>query len=257
MSEEIISRGELANPHLVPKTAVEALPENGVVMPWTRTTGLPLGASSNTSPLSLLRALKRRLPLALGLAIVAAGIFGTASWFLVPQAKFKAKSLLRVSAQQPQMVFKVDNQSGEDYKRYQRTQLNLLKSRNVLSAALSTEEGLSKLPTIRDEQDPLYWLQENLEAQFVGDSELMEISLSGDKPEDLKRLVNAVTRAFMDEIVNRESKLRQNRQENLRKLSKTYTEMMKTKRENIRRLAQTAGSDDRQTLVLQKQFAME
>ena len=33
--------------------------------------------------------------------------------------------------------------------------------------------------------------------------------------------------------------------------------MMKAKRENIRKLAQQAGSDDRQTLVLQKQFAME
>ena len=61
----------------------------------------------------------------------------------------------------------------------------------------------------------------------------------------------------MDEIVNRESRLRTSRLDTLKKLSKTYTEMMKTKRENIRKLAQQAGSDDRQTLVLQKQFAME
>src|SRR4051812_40000574 len=150
MSEEIIRRGELASPLSVPSTVMESLAGNGVVMPWARPADLPLGASSGASLLSLLRALKRRLPLALGLAIVAASTFGTAAWFLVPQAKFKAKSILRVSSQQPQMVYKVDNQSGEDYKRYQRTQLNLLKSRNVLSAALSSEEGVSKLPTIRD-----------------------------------------------------------------------------------------------------------
>ena len=256
MSEEKTSPGELSSPVPVPGTILEPLSGSGVAAPWTRPAGLPAGMPSSASPLSLLRALKRRLPLALGLAILASGLIGSAAWFLVPQAKFKAKSVLRVNSSQPQMVYKVENQSGEDYKRYQKTHLSLLRSRTVLTAALS-EEGISKLATIRDEPDQLFWLSENLEAQFVNDSEVMEISLSGDHPEDLKRLVNAVTRAFMDEIVNRESRLRKSRLDTLKKLSKTYTEMMKAKRENIRKLAQQAGSDDRQTLVLQKQFAME
>src|SRR5262249_52973425 len=39
--------------------------------------------------------------------------------------------------------------------------------------------------------------------------------------------------------------------------SKSYTDMKKTRRDTIRKLAQQAGSDDKQTLILQKQFAME
>ena len=140
MSEETTSRGELSVPVPVPRTLLEPLSGNGVVAPWTRPAGLPAGMPSSASPLSLLRALKRRLPLALGLAILASGLIGPAAWFLVPQAKFKAKSVLRVNSSQPQMVYKVENQSGEDYKRYQKTQLSLLRSRTVLTAALS-EEG--------------------------------------------------------------------------------------------------------------------
>ena len=210
MSEEITSRGELSVPVPVPRTLLEPLPGNGVVDPGlARRVCLP-ACPRVPAPSACSCALKRRLPLALGLAILASGLIGTAAWFLVPQAKFKAKSVLRVNPSQPQMVYKVENQSGDDYKRYQKTQLSLLKSRTVLTAALS-EEGISKLPTIRDEPDQLSWLSENLEAQFVDDSEVMEISLSGDHPEDLKRLVNAVTRAFMDEIVNRESRQRTSR----------------------------------------------
>jgi capsular exopolysaccharide synthesis family protein len=255
MSEEA-SRGELAVPQHASATLLEHLPGAAAPGTWIRPDWAAAGLSSGVSPLSLLRALRRRLPSALGLAILALFTSFTASWSLVPQAKFKAKSLLKVDSQTPRILYKVENQGGEDYKRYQKTQVNLLRSRVVLSSALSSE-GISKLPMIRDLPDQLAWLQENLEAQFLGDSELMEISLSGDRPEDLRRIVNAVTAAFMDEIVLKEGKEKAGRLETLRKLSKTYTDMKKTRRDTIRKLAQQAGSDDKQTLILQKQFAME
>jgi capsular exopolysaccharide synthesis family protein len=256
MSEEVAGRGELAVPHPASATLLDRLHGTAVAGTWIRPDGADGILNSSVSPLSLLRALRRRLPSALGLAILASSASLTAAWFLVPQAKFRAKSLLKVDSQTPRILYKVENPGGEDYKRYQKTQVNLLKSRVVLSSALSSE-GISKLPMIRDLPDQLAWLQENVEAQFLGESELMEISLGGDRPEDLKRIVNAVTAAFMDEIVLKEGKEKAGRLETLKKLSKTYTDMKKTRRDTIRKLAQQAGSDDKQTLILQKQFAME
>ena len=62
-------------------------------------------AATTLSPMSILRALHRRQMLALGVAILAAGISGPAAWFLVPPAKFKAQARLQVAAQVPKVLY--------------------------------------------------------------------------------------------------------------------------------------------------------
>src|SRR5262249_11940986 len=47
------------------------------------------------------------------------------------------------------------------------------------------------------------------------------------------------------------------RHETLKVLAKSYTDQLNDKRETIRKLAETVGSDDRQTLALREQYAME
>jgi succinoglycan biosynthesis transport protein ExoP len=103
----------------------------------------------------------------------------------------------------------------------------------------------------------LQWLQDNLEVGFLGESEVMEIALSGDLPQDLKLIVNAVTKSYMDEVVDKENKAKTEKQEKLQRLVRSYTELAKSRNEAIRRLSQQAGSDDRATLQLKKQFALE
>ena len=90
------------------------------------------------SPISLLRALRRRQTLAIGLAILAVGFCGPAAWFLVPAAKYQAQAKLQVVASVPKVLFRTvesESSGGEDYKRYQSTQLALIKSEMVLNAA--------------------------------------------------------------------------------------------------------------------------
>ena len=43
----------------------------------------------------------------------------------------------------------------------------------------------------------------------------------------------------------------------LKKIKENYGEMLKERREHLRKLAETVGSDDRQTLALRQQYAME
>jgi capsular exopolysaccharide synthesis family protein len=206
------------------------------------------------------------LTIALGAGVLAALVFGTAAWFLVPQAKFKAQAVLQVAAQPPQVLFRtVDTQSlnnGEEYARYQKTQIAWVTSRLVLNAALQQQGGSSHIPVkqlgmIREQPDPVRWLQEKLELQFASGSELLNLCLSGDYPEELADVVNAVKDAYLEEVVNVEHKNRFARLDMLRKLKEKYGEFMKTHRQNLKKLAEMVGSDDRGTLALKQQFALE
>ena len=50
----------------------------------------------------------------------------------------------------------LDHQAGEDYRRYQKTQLGLLRSRLVFNAAL-LKEDTGKLPMLKNLEDPVTW----------------------------------------------------------------------------------------------------
>ncbi len=191
--------------------------------------------------------------------MLAVGVAGPAAWYLVPQSKYRAQATLQVVAQSPQILFKViesQGNGGEEYKRYQKTQVNLVKSRLVLNAALQ-QEGVARYALIRSEPDPPKYLQEKLEVGFVGESELMEIALSGDDPKELAGLVNAIKKAYMDEVVDVELKGRTARYDHLTKLEKEYNDLLKGRRETLRKLAETVGSDNRTTLAMKQQYALE
>jgi capsular exopolysaccharide synthesis family protein len=213
--------------------------------------------ATGLNALSLLRALRRRQALALGVALLAAGIAAPAAWFLVPQAKYRAQARLQVAALPPKVLFRtVETEVLDDYRRYQATQQALVKSSLVLNATLG-DANAKKSRMIREQKDPIAWLKEKLGVEFVAGSELMEISLSGEDPEEIARLVNAVKQAYIDEVVNVDVKRRTERHDKLNKLKQTYTDILKDRRENLRQLAKKVGSDDRPTLALRQQLAME
>ena len=174
-------------------------------------------------------ALRRRLPLALGLAILVSGLSTGAAWFLLPPPKFKAQSRLQVSSQVPQVAFKTSEaqyDTADSYRRLQKTQLNLVKSRFVINAALQAKE-VANIPMIKEQPDPIDWLQENLQAQFLQESELLEIALSGDSAEEVADVVNAITKAYIDEVVNQDHMQRQTRLDMLKRISRSYADMTK------------------------------
>lgn len=210
------------------------------------------------TPIGLLRAFRRRAILALGVAILAAGIAGPAAWSLVP-VTFKAQAKLQIAAQPPKILFptlEAQDLGGDAYKRYQSTQQTLVKSQLVLNAALSNPE-VSKYSMIAEQGDPVAWLQAKLNVEFVAGSEVMEISLTGRNPVEVAGIVNAVKTAYMDEVANVEAKHRTGRYENLVKIKERYTENLKQRRELMRKLAETVGSNDNDTLALRQQYAME
>jgi polysaccharide biosynthesis transport protein len=258
MNPESKAHGEFVRPMLEPGVILSAAaPSQAPRVVTGPSGGVPSPTSAATmSPMSILRALRRRQLLALGVAILLTSIGGPAAWFLVPPAKFTTQARLQVAAQPPRVLFQTEENGVGDYHRYQTTQQTLVASRLVLNAALQDPKvGLSR--TIREQADPIAWLQKELKIVFVAGSEVMEIALSGNDPNEITDLVNAVKSAYMDEVVNVDTKLRAQRHSKLKQIGEKYAEMLKERRETMRKLAETVGSDDRKTLALRQQYAME
>ena len=252
--------GELTGPISTTATVVDTIGGDGTGMvPSAYPVIVNPQPTSSPSPMGLLRALKRRLALALGLAILASSVCSMAAWFLLPPPKYQAQAQVLVRTATPQIMWKTvdtEAESREEYACFQKSQLIQLKSRFVINTALQ-QRGINELKMIREQAKPVDWLAENLQAQFLQGSEVMQISLDGKDPEELARLVNAVTNTYIEEVANGDLKRRVERQKLLKRLSNTKFAELKSRRDALRTLAQRAGSDDRQTLVLKQQYAIE
>ncbi|MFI5455697.1 MAG: hypothetical protein ACHRXM_09625 [Isosphaerales bacterium] len=182
------------------------------------------------------------------LALIAAGS-GLFVWNLPtrgagPESGKRPRALLQIASHPPRVM--VSNVDGlDDYKRFFETQCIVIRSNLVLNAALRPPE-VSKLPSIRQRTDPIAWLQQNLEAIRLKDSEVLQVSLaatSGASTADQAAIINAVVKAYMDEVVDVYTKRRVVRHDQLKKLKRQYEEMLKERRDNLRKLSQTVASD--------------
>ena len=86
-------------------------------------------------------------------------------------------------------------------------------SRVVLGKALS-HPAVAKLPSVVSRPDPIEWLADEISVSFVG--ELLYIGLEGNDPAEVVKLVNAVTDAYLEEVVNADKRRREQRLAKLR-----------------------------------------
>lgn len=206
-------------------------------------------------PMTLLKSLRRRWFLALSTSLLGAAAMGSLAYFLVPAAKYQARAMLHVNSVKPRILL----QTGEvptDYGAYQRTQLALIKSRLVLSAALKLVDT-AKLPGFADLSDPIEWLEKQLQVDFAQGSEILRIGMSGEKPDVPMLLVNATTQAYLDEIVDVEMKQSRQRYDLLKATWNRYQENLREKRKQLKRLTELAGSDNKTTLATIHQHELE
>jgi capsular exopolysaccharide synthesis family protein len=166
-------------------------------LPTPTTTNLPPAAlSSRPNALALAKALRRRWLLASLLGILAAALAGLGTWIFVPQ-KHMALTLVQV----PQPFALVIDPRGPhtDLYAHQRNQISLVKSRLVLNKALSNPK-VAELSVVREQTDPLDWLERRVQADFSIAPESMRISMTGDKPEELVTVVEAIRDAYLTEF---------------------------------------------------------
>lgn len=166
----------------------------------------PYSAVLDATPdsMSLLKALRHRWLLAVTLGLVVAAIATAATWYLYPQTKstYRAYALVRIY---PAIgMLGSSDQMRADYNYYRGTQTDLMRTRQVIRAALKQPEA-AQLDCVKNDADGvLNWLEKDIKAEFPTGSEIMRIELAGANEKDVRVLVDAIVAGYMQEVVGKE-----------------------------------------------------
>jgi capsular exopolysaccharide synthesis family protein len=213
--------------------------------------------SSPNHALILLRALRRRWLVAITLgSLVAAGI-AAAIWFFLPPEKQTAYVKLYMPKKVPGVLYTHPEEVSE-FTVYQQTQLALMKGRMVMNLALNNPKVKAlNLEAITTSLAPVDWLEKEIRVTTPDGPELPRISMIGDKPEQLKILVDAVVEAYLKEVID---KGRVRRQEHIDQLKEIATKYEATHRRLVDARNQTAkavGTSDNRVIALKQELAQK
>jgi hypothetical protein len=139
-----------------------------------------------------------------------------------------------------------------------KTQLALLKSNYVLTAAIRPP-GIASLPVLQVQRDPVAWLQDNLKVEFPRDGEILSISLSGTEghQQDLVRIVDAVAKAYQEEVIEKERQRRLNNRDLLARNFENLSADTKRKMDEFLDIAREAGKLDDGSAQVRQQIEMK
>jgi Mrp family chromosome partitioning ATPase len=139
-----------------------------------------------------------------GTLLGAAGAF--AAWDLLA-SKYESYSMLRVSSVSASIGKNGNpNEGRTDFTTYARTIAQLIKSEFVLNAAL---RDLKDVATIQNQKDPIQFLTEEVQVNWSDGSEVIRITFKGHEPQDARRIVDAVQKAFLSEVIQTEVREKQ------------------------------------------------
>ena len=143
---------------------------------------------------------RRRWPW-IAAAVLVAAI--AASWYAARRVRYTAVATLRV-AMHPKSILPVAGREPGDPAEYKRTQEALLTDRSVISYAITrlAASAAHVHPDDQEQPDPEDWLEKELRVEFVGGSEVMRVSLSGDRPKDIADIVNQMIDSYMELVVD-------------------------------------------------------
>ena len=149
---------------------------------------------------SLFHSFRRRWPLALGMSLLMGIAASGALYYLFPESS-SAVAMFHVDSKPPTVLDPVGNEANFDT--YRRTQIQWLTSSFVLNEAMRPQE-IANSPVF-DGVDPerrVDWLAEELKVSFPQESELLTIELAGSaQPAELEKVLEAVAKAYYDEVV--------------------------------------------------------
>lgn len=210
-----------------------------------------------SSPLSAyLHALRRRWFLASSLGFICAVCAAAAVW-LLNGGRYTAMTQFRVAASLEARVF--DDRGAirrDDFEIYKKSQEQYVKSDYVLIAALRNEE-IKSLPIVRQQNDPVRWLAENVKVAFPGDAEIMIIGLTTDSPESAALLAASVAKAYLDDVVNQERTRQTSHYQDIQSELTKKKAALEDTRARLQVLIKELGPVDPQALSNEQRFAQE
>jgi capsular exopolysaccharide synthesis family protein len=145
---------------------------------------------------SLVVALVQRWRAVLLVALVAGAISVPAVWFTIRPA-YKVTSRVKiVPVVRPILFSDQDTDISRHYAVYVATEMAAMTSPSVINAALDLPE-IASLPWVRTSVDPVSDIQDALSVESVKRTQLLAVSMVGQHPEDMARIVNGVLSTYL------------------------------------------------------------
>lgn len=210
------------------------------------------GQNGGPEKTAMLAALRRKWVPALLLGLLIGGGGAAAVWFFY-EPPFVAFTEVRVYEVADRLLF--DTQQDAGFATYKQTQMRLVKSPVVLSAALRNPE-IARLPMVRELEHPVHWLEEHLQVTSPA-SEFVRISLEGDRPKDLAALVNAIREAYLKDFVEAEQQRKRERKRDLERVQSDIENELRLEQQEMQALAEALHTSDSETLSVKQQMAAE
>jgi capsular exopolysaccharide synthesis family protein len=237
-------------------SAIDTRTPNGALVPTQGNGTLVPTAAAGTVPTAfdLLRALKRRWMSATALGVLLGLVGWVLLWLFLPEGKYVATSILLVPVRPTGEIINTKNSAEmhADFAIYQLAQAAMVKSRLVLNAALRTP-GVMQVSFLRSAADPIEYLQRELRADYKTGPEFLTIAMAGTDPTELETVVKAVSDAYLNEVIEKESRLRKARLEQLRDLLLEYNRNLSSKEDMVAKIKRHLGSGDQTAIgALQK-----
>jgi succinoglycan biosynthesis transport protein ExoP len=199
-------------------------------------------------------AFRRRWIPATVVALVLASIAGALTFLFLPRG-YEAVAWLRVRDKSGMFGAGMGRDNAE-YDAYRKTQVQLIKSPLVLMAAMR-RPGINALPTLKDEEDKVGWLMRNIQVAAPMESEVLQVRLRGENPREITELVNAVTNAYLTDVVNKEKAERLSRRDALEKKYKENMADIRTRLDTYHNLAKTLGTTDSAEVATQRALLLD
>jgi hypothetical protein len=167
----------------------------------------------------------------ISLSLVLAAACGVEAYFLFrPGGRFgpardtstpDVYALLRVSAP-----------TAGEAEEYRRSQALLVRSKIVLNAALR-DPKMNLLPMLREQSDPLEWLESHIRVDFDLGPDTMRIGVSGDNTDELAVVVAAIRDAYLREIVGPTKERRSEKNDTLKAIYAKFEGRLNEKRAEL------------------------
>jgi capsular exopolysaccharide synthesis family protein len=200
---------------------------------------------------AFIHSLRRRWIVGLGLGFLLASLVAGLFSILVP-TNSEAMVLIRVRPTEDEGIGKVKGRmTTQEFELFKKTQADLLKSTFVINAALR-QPGISQLRIVRQkpwgiprpEEEIVGWLEGTLRVSSPEGTEMVVLSMKDRNADELVKLLNAVTDAYIKEIVSAEDTRQTTKLDRLREKDRRNSEEMMEKLTEMKQLSETFGSTE-------------
>jgi capsular exopolysaccharide synthesis family protein len=191
--------------------------------------------------LALLKALRRRWPLALICGLVAASAAAVGTWCFLPPAQQMAYAKLYCPAK-PEAILGQHPDGQPEFSTFLKTQVALIKDPTTLEAALHKPEIMKISPgLIRETSYPEEWLAQRIKVDFPDSQEIMRVSLERPTEIEAKLLVRAITESYLEAFADRTMSQRRNHLKDLKNVLKAKETELAERDKRINELGKKFG----------------